>query len=229
MLHVITPLYRYDLLEQVYRSLPAHDDVTWHLAKTSRRPPLTHGFLATDRRIRLYEIDCDDADIVTKRNTMFAQVADGYFYLLDDDTICLDEMYQVYREFSARGFSGMIVGASTVSAARMPSLDPALNRIDTGAVICCASVLRAVAWEWSAAYARDRYFWSRCFAHFGPARTAVVPRTISAYNALGPLVRVRKRILWRAVAWDIYNPWLARLYLMAADLRHHLRTWRTAP
>jgi len=214
------------LLEQVYRSLPPHDDVIWHLAKTSRRPPLTHPFLATDPRIRLYEIDCDDTDIVTKRNTMFAHITDGYFFLLDDDTICLGEMYQVYREFSARGFSGMIVGASTVSAARQPSLDPALNRIDAGAVICCASVLRVVHWEWSAAYARDRYFWSRCFAHFGNARTVVVPRTISAYNAMGPLVRVRKRILSRVIAWDIYNPWLARAYLLAAGLRHHVRTRR---
>lgn len=229
VLHIVTPLFRYDLLERVYRSIPPHDDIVWHLAKTSRRPPLTHEFVARDARIRVHEIDCDDADIVTKRNTMFAAIADGYFYLLDDDTVCVEEMYRVYRDYSAAGFEGLIVGGSNLNRARRPSVDPAMNRLDTGAAICFHTVLRHVAWAWSAEYARDRLFWSRCFAFYGPDRTVVVDRTISAYNHLGPLVRVRKRILGRALAWDIHHPWIARAYLLAADARHFARSWRTRP
>lgn len=225
MLHLVTPLYRYDLLERVYQSIPRGDDVVWHLAKTSRRPPLDHAFIARDPRIRVYDIDCDDTDIVTKRNTVFAAITDGYFYLLDDDTICVEGLYRVYREYCAAGFEGMIVGGSNLNRARTPSTDPALNRLDTGAVICFHAVLRHVQWAWSADYARDRLFWSRCFAFYGVGRTVVLNRTIAAYNHLGPLVRVRKRLFGRSIAWDIHRRWLARLYLLAADARHHARRW----
>ena len=57
MLHIVTPLYRYELLEKVYRSIPKHADIVWHIAKTSRREQLTNSFITEDSRIRLYEID----------------------------------------------------------------------------------------------------------------------------------------------------------------------------
>ncbi len=225
MLHLVTPLYRYDLAARVHQSLPPYDDVVWHLVKTSRRPPLEIPALAADPRVRVHEIDCDDADIVTKRNAVFARITDGYFYLLDDDTLCVDELYRVYREYQDADFAGMIVGGSDLNRARTPSLDPLLNRLDTGAALAHHAVLRHVSWAWSADYARDRLFWSRCFAWFGPDRTVVVDRTIAAYNRLGPLVRVRKRVLSYSLAWDIYHPWVARCYLLAADARHHIRCW----
>jgi hypothetical protein len=223
MLHLVTPLFRYDLIERVYQTIPAHDDVVWHIAKTSRRARLTHDFLDRDPRIRLYEVDCQDTDIVTKRNTIFAQIREGYFFLLDDDTICLEEMYAVYKEYSSANFVGMIVGGNNLSRASMPSTDPALNRLDTGAAICFHSVLSEVKWEWTSRYARDRYFWSRCFAYFGEQHTVVVNRTISAYNHFGPLIKVRKTVLSIDVEWDIYNPFLARCYLLAADAKHQFR------
>ena len=225
MLHLVTPLFRYELLEQVYRSVPPHDDIVWHIAKTSRRGPLDHPFVASDPRIRLYDIDCDDADIVTKRNTVFDAITEGYFYLLDDDTICLDEMYRAYREYRAAGFVGMIVGGTNMNRARTPSLDPARNRIDTGAVICHHSVLEHVRWAWSPGISRDNYFWSRCFAYFGPSGTAVVPRRIAVYNHLGPLLRVRKQVLGMPIRWDIRSPLLARCYILAAAARRHLPAW----
>ncbi len=225
MLHLVTPLYRYELLEQVYRSVPPYDDIVWHLVKTSRRPPLDHAFIATDSRIRLYEVDCDDTDIVTKRNAVFDAITDGYFYLLDDDTICLDEMYRAYREYSAAGFVGMIVGDTNMTRARRPSLDPARNRIDTGAVICHHAVLRHVRWDWSPGIARDNYFWSRCFAYFGASGAVVIRRRIAVYNHLGPLLRVRKRVLGVSITWDIRSPLLARCYILAASARRHLPAW----
>ena len=221
MLHIVTPLFRYDLLEQVYRSIPAHDDIVWHVAKTSRRPTPEYSFLRSDRRIRLYEIDCADSDIVTKRNEMFAHIDDGYFFLLDDDTICLEEMYRVYREYSAAGFVGMIVGGNNLCRAVAPSSDPRENLIDTGAVICHHAVLKHVQWEWSAEYARDRYFWSRCFSYFGREHTLILNRTISSYNYFGPLVRVRKTFLSFNIEHDIHNLRVAKGYLLAARAKHH--------
>jgi len=233
MLHIVTPLFRYDLLEDVYRTIPAHDDITWHIAKTSRRPRLEQAFLRSDPRIRLYEVDCLDTDIVTKRNTMFDRVTDGYFFLLDDDTICLEEMYDVYREYSASNFVGMIVGRSNLRRAAMPSQDPEENRLDTGTVICHHSVLAEVRWEWSATHSRDWCFWSRCFVYFGPARTVVVNRTISKYNHFGPLIKVRKSIRSFRFEWDIHSLFLAKCYVLAADARQYcrraLRAGRTRP
>lgn len=225
MLHLVTPLFRYELLDEVYRSVPPHDDIVWHIVKTSRRAPLDHLFITTDPRIRLYEIDCDDTDIVTKRNIVFDAVTDGYFYLLDDDTICLEEMYRVYREYSAAGFVGMIVGDTNMNRGRLPSLDPARNRIDAGAVICHHAVLRHVRWAWSPGIARDNYFWSQCFAYFGPSGTAVVRRRIALYNHLGPLLRVRKQVLGVPIRWDIRSPLLARCYILAAAARRRLPAW----
>lgn len=225
MLHIVTPLYRYELLDRVHQSLPPYDDVVWHLAKSARRPPIPHAGVLADPRVRIHEVDCDDTDIVAKRNAAFAAITDGYFYLLDDDTICVDELYRVYREHRDAGFEGLIVGGSNLNRARTPSTDPLLNRLDTGSALCFHAVLRHVSWAWSAEFARDRLFWSRCFAFYGPERTVVLNRTIAAYNHLGPLVRVRKRVLGRTIAWDIHDPWVARAYLVAADVRHHLRSW----
>jgi hypothetical protein len=225
MLHIVTPLFRYDLLDKVYRTIPAHDDIVWHIAKTSRRARLENQFLLDDPRIRLYEIDCPDTDIVAKRNAMFEHIKEGYFFLLDDDTICLDEMYRVYQEYSSKNFIGMIVGKNNLAGVTAPSLDPGDNRIDTGAVVCHHAVLREVRWEWTTEYARDRYFWSRCFAYFGNENTIVLNRTISAYNHFGPLVRVRKTILSFTIERDIYNPLLARCYLLAASAKHLCRRW----
>jgi len=225
MLHIVTPLFRYELLDRVYLTIPPYDDVTWHIAKTSRRPGLDNSFLQSDRRIRLYEIDCADADIVAKRNAIFDHIADGYFFLLDDDTICLDEMYRVYQEYDAKNFVGMIVGRNNLSGVVAPSLDPGENRIDTGSVLCHHSVLRKVRWEWSTDYARDRLFWSRCYAYFGEEKTLVLNRVISAYNHFGPLVRVRKTILGFRLERDIHDPLLARCYLAAASAKHHWRRW----
>ena len=36
-LHIITPLYRFNLLEQVYNSIPMNDDIIWHISKSNKR------------------------------------------------------------------------------------------------------------------------------------------------------------------------------------------------
>lgn len=229
MLHIVTPWFRYELLPEVYATLPPHDDVTWHVVKTARRPTPAHPFLDADPRIRLREIDCDDTDIVAKRNAAFNRIDDGWFYLLDDDTICLAAVYRTYRAMQAEGFEGMTIGHTTLTRARQPTLDPTSNHFDAGAVVCHHSVLRQVRWEAHPSVARDIWFWTRCFAVLGPARTRLVDETLSVYNHFGPKMRVRKRILGVPLHWDIHSARLARCYILAATVKRRLRAWIRRP
>jgi hypothetical protein len=110
MLHLVTPLYHYDLLEKVYKTIPKHDDITWHISVSNRREKVPYDFVYTDRRIKLYELDCADSDTVIKRNVVFDNIRDGYFYLLDDDTIFVNALYELYRQIIVKDFKGMVIG-----------------------------------------------------------------------------------------------------------------------
>ena len=69
-LHIITPLYRFNLLEQVYNSILMNDDITWHISKSNKREELDYDFLKKDKRIRLYNVDCEDTDTIVYRNNL---------------------------------------------------------------------------------------------------------------------------------------------------------------
>jgi hypothetical protein len=219
MLHIVTPLYRYDLLEKVYQSIPKHADITWHIAKTSRREKLTHQFLISDQRVKLYEIDCADDDMVTKRNVVFAAIKDGYFYLLDDDTVFLDTLYAVYQQYSRANFVGMIIGHSNLVRAGYPILKATQPRFDTGMVLSHHSVLRVVAWEWHPTFPRDFYFWSRCFSFYGKDAAVLIDKVISQYNYFGALYTIKKRVLGFNIDFKIYSVLLAKLYFFMADVK----------
>ena len=225
MLHIVTPLYRYDLMEKVYQSIPKHTDITWHIAKSSRREKLTHAFLAFDQRIKLYEIDCADNDMVTKRNVIFSKIKDGYFYLLDDDTVFLDSLYLVYQEFSRTNFIGMIIGHSNLLKACYPILKAVQPRFDTGMVLSHSSVLREVTWDWHPTLPRDFYFWSRCYAYFGKDATVLIDRIISQYNYFGALYKIRKRVLFFDIEYKIHNVTIAKIYFLLADIKYLVKKY----
>ena len=67
MLHIITPLYRFDLLENVYNSILGNNDITWHISKSSKREELDYNFLKKDKRIKIYNVDCEDSDTTKKQ------------------------------------------------------------------------------------------------------------------------------------------------------------------
>jgi hypothetical protein len=216
MLHIITPLYRYHLLEKVYQSIPKDDDITWHISKSSQREKLDHDFIHTDSRIELYELDCPDTDTVTKRNVIFDKIKDGFFYCLDDDTILLEETYKVYKEYYDVGFEGMIVGISNVVKHTKLSENPKESWIDTGMVLCYFKVLEKEKWEWTEIAGRDCYFWSKCYQYFGKENTVFLDRVISHYNALGPYVRIRKSLFFMDFKYDVYNLNFAKNYTRLA-------------
>jgi len=216
MLNIITPLYRYELLAKVYESIPKYDDITWHISKTSHRAKLLNEFIHYDSRVKIYEIDCLDTDIITKRNTVFDNINDGFFYLLDDDTIFLDETYKVYKEYNDTGFEGMIVGQSNfIKDVKLSSI-PEECYIDTGMVVCHSKVLKIQKWEWTKTVPRDWDFWSRCYQFFGKENTVFVDRVISHYNSLGPYVKIRKSLCFMDFKYDVYSLSLARNYTRLA-------------
>jgi len=86
MLHIITPLYRFELIEKVYSSIPINDDVIWHISYSSKRELPNLPFLTKNKQIRIYPVDCEDNDTPSKRNEILNQIKDGYFCFLDDDT-----------------------------------------------------------------------------------------------------------------------------------------------
>ena len=216
MLHIITPLYRYHLLEKVYQSIPKNDDIRWHIAKSTQREKLEHDVIQTDARIKLYELECPDTDTVTKRNEIFSNIKDGFFYCLDDDTLFLEEVYSVYREYSLLNFKGMIVGQSNLIKKIQLSVDPKKSWIDTGMVLCYFKVLEKEKWEWTEIAGRDCYFWSRCYQFFGESNTIFLDRVISHYNLLGPYLRIRKSLLFWNLKYDIYNLTFAKNYTRLA-------------
>lgn len=188
MLHIITPLYRYKNLSKIYSSIPPNEDIVWHIAKTSKRNKLTDSFLASDSRIKIYEIDCADNDLITKRNTVFDEIKSGHFHLLDDDTLFYKSMYDVYKDYE--DFIGMIIGQQIYKSnrTRLNASYPIRGYIDAGNVLCHSSILNQVRWEERKGYeafnCKDFIFWKSCFNIFGKSNTILIPDVISVYNQL---------------------------------------------
>jgi hypothetical protein len=228
MLHIITPLYRFELLDDLYKSIPKHNDITWHLSISNRRSLPENDFVRIDERIQIHYLDCEDNDLVTKRNTVFDAIKNGYFYLLDDDTLFLNEAYLVYKKYHELNFQGMIIGRqyrrTFNGIAKRPYDNPKFNDIDTGMVISHFSVLREVKWEWcSPKYSRDCYFWSNCYKFYGKKLTILENSYISIYNSLNnskSYMTVKKKILNFDIQYEITNIYFAKLYTLMAYVKN---------
>lgn len=219
MLHILTITSRFNLLDKIYATIPAHSDIRWHLAKSNLREPLNHDFIKSDSRVIVYEVDCADTDRAAKRNALFDTVQDGYFYMLDDDTIFLEETYEIYKEFSEKDFVGMIVGNQRLgkyfymNRAEYPNVNPIKTNLDTGMVISHYRVLtEGIRYEPVGFYPMDHLFWSNCFRFYGKDKTVLVDREISIYNYFSPKIRMRKHLFGIDFKIDIENHFLAHIY-----------------
>ena len=74
MLHIVTPLFYPQYLEKIWYSINADTDITWHIAKTKTLQLPDYSFLKTDRRIKIYEVDCDESEVYKKRNAIFEKI-----------------------------------------------------------------------------------------------------------------------------------------------------------
>ena len=187
-LHIITALYRFEYLEDIYRSIYMDSDIVWHISKSNKREDLTNDFIKTDKRIRLYNVDCEDTDTTSKRNVVLETINDGYFCFLDDDTIFHENMYLKYRECLENRFIGMMVGEQTDwdGKLRLIASYPKYGRIDTGNVIAHHSCLTDCKWPKThipKVNQKDFLFWESVYNYYGK-KCAIWNKPISYYNQI---------------------------------------------
>ncbi len=229
MLHIATPAFRYQFLDRIYASIPSYSDITWHIAKVADRPALTNAFLS-DPRVRVYELSCADSDTITKRNYMFDNIQEGYFHLLDDDTLFQPNMYQVYRRYEAQNFVGMLIGYQHnrdgyVFLRPNYPIDAMTTPTDSGMVLCHYSVLASVRWVSANDAPNDFYFWQRCYVFFGRKATILIPDVVSYYNYFGPQIRVTKKVLFWTLSVDIHSSYVAWPYTKVSQFLNIIRKY----
>jgi len=197
MLHIVTPLYRFDLLEKVYNSILGNNDITWHISKSNKREELNYDFLMTDKRIKLYNVECEDTDATKKRNVVLSKIKDGYFCFLDDDTIFHENMYIKYLECLEHNFRGMLIGEQIDNDGklRLIASKPVFCSIDTGNVLCHYSCLSEC--EWPSDYIpevnqKDFLFWDSVYNYYGK-KCAIWNQPISHYNKLSLQINGNKK------------------------------------
>lgn len=191
-LHIITALYRFENLEKIYNSIFMDDDIVWHISKSNKREDLTNDFINTDKRIRIYNVNCVDTDTTSKRNTVLETIKDGYFCFLDDDTIFHENMYNKYHECLENGFIGMLVGEQTDwdGELRLIAHFPQYCRIDTGNVLAHHSCLETCRWPDThipGVNQKDSIFWESVYEYYGK-KCAIWNQPISYYNQLSKKV-----------------------------------------
>ena len=188
MLHIITPLYRFELIEKVYSSIPINEDILWHISYSSKRELPNLPFLTNNKQIRLYTVDCEDNDTPSKRNEILKQIKDGYFCFLDDDTTFHENMYMKYLDCTEEKFVGMLVGEQLFpnGKLRLIASKPIFKHIDTGNVISHHSCLNECDWPekfiWRVNQ-RDFLFWESVYNYYGMT-CAIWNSPISYYNKL---------------------------------------------
>jgi hypothetical protein len=188
MLHIITPLYLTQYLDKVYYSINADADITWHISKTTKMELPNHDFLKNDKRIKLYEVDCEETDVHIKKNVVLDTIKDGYFCFLDDDTTFHENMYIKYIKSKEQNFVGMLIGNQLMpnGTTRLVASKPDHLKIDTGNVLCHHSALSQV--RWTSTYIDgvnnvDSIFWTEVYNFFGQ-KCYLTTTPISNYNKL---------------------------------------------
>jgi len=196
MLHIITPLYRFENIESVYNSILMNDDITWHISKSNKREDLNYNLIKEDKRIKIYNIDCPDTSTTIKRNTVLEKIKDGYFCFLDDDTIFHENMYIKYKECEEQNFIGMLVGEqlNPLDEKRLIASPPKFKFIDTGNVLSHTSCLKECRWPEThieGVNQKDFLFWDSVY-NFYDKKCAIWNQTISYYNKLSKDDRWKK-------------------------------------
>lgn len=186
-LHIITPLYRFENLENVYMSINADTDIIWHISKSTKREEEIPKIISEDVRVKIYNVDCNDDETYKKRNEILKNIKDGYFCFLDDDTIFHENMYIKYRECLEEKFVGMLVGEQLTpnGKLRLIATYPRMAHIGTGNVLSHWSCLKECEWPEKIIgnTARDFLFWDSVY-NFYEKKCAIWNQPISYYNKL---------------------------------------------
>lgn len=185
-LHICTPLFRYENLEKIYKSIPNSNEVIWHIAYSNKREI---PFLNENKNCKVvfYSVECDDKDTVKKRNEIFKHIKNGYFCLLDDDTEFHPLMYAEYKKCININLVGMLIGSqlNKNGTFRLLACTPQNCKIDTGNVLCHFSCLNKCLWpsEKTKFENRDYLFWKSVHEFFNN-KCYIYSNPISYYNKL---------------------------------------------
>lgn len=184
MLHLVTPLYRFENVGKIYESITNYPDVMWHISKSVSRP-YTPPF--EDERVRIYDVNCADTDPVGKRNFALSKVIDGYFHLLDDDTLLHPNMYKLYKQMEELDYKGMVIGKQVEKnkKIRLKELPhPVYCFVDAGNVLCHYSAIQYILSnpDKNIHLAPDYNLWEKAYSFFKEAK--MTEDVISTYNAL---------------------------------------------
>jgi glycosyltransferase involved in cell wall biosynthesis len=167
-----------------------NDDITWHISKSNLREELTYDFIKSDKRIKVYNCNCDDTNTTIKRNTALEKIKNSYFCFLDDDTIFHENIYIKYKECEEQNFIGMMVGEQLDydNKIRLIASKPIFRHIDTGNVLSHYSCLSECRWPEShmpKVNQKDFLFWNSVYEFYGK-KCAIWNQPISYYNKLNP-------------------------------------------
>ena len=168
------------------------DDIVWHISKSNKREDLTNNFIKTDKRVKVYNVECEDSDTTSKRNVVLETIKDGYFCFLDDDTIFHENMYIKYRECVENSFVGILVGEQLDwdGKLRLIAHFPKYCRIDTGNVLAHHSCLETCRWPDAhipKVNEKDSIFWESVYDYYGK-KCAIWNQPISYYNQISKKV-----------------------------------------
>ena len=187
-LHIITPTYRFENLESIYNSILINDDIIWHISKSNKREELNFDFIKKDKRIKIYNVNCEDNEIYKKRNFVFDYIKNGYFCFIDDDTIFHENMYMKYLECVENNFIGMLIGEQLDpnNNLQLIASKPVFERIDTGNVIAHHSCLPTCKWPSThipKVNNKDYLFWLSVYEFYNK-KCGIWNQPISYYNKL---------------------------------------------
>ena len=187
MLHIITPLYRFENLELIYNSILSNDDIMWHISKSNKREELKNDFIKKDKRIVLYNLNVDDHAMGKKRSDVLKKINSGYFCFLDDDTIFHENMYIKYKECEEHNFIGMLIGEQLTNnnKTRLIAHPPKHGLIDVGNVLSHTKCLKNCEWPIKPWSGNDYLFWESVYNFYGK-KCGIWNQPISYYNKLKP-------------------------------------------
>jgi hypothetical protein len=172
------------------------DDITWHISKSNRREDLNNDFINDDKRIKIYNVDCEDTEVYKKRIEVLSKINSGYFCFLDDDTLFHENMYIKYKECEEQNFIGMLVGEqlNPANELRLIASPPRFKFIDTGNVLAHTNCLETCRWPETyikGVNQKDFLFWDSVYNYYNK-QCAIWNSPISYYNKLSKDDRWKK-------------------------------------
>ena len=193
-LNILTVLWRTELLEKQYETIPKKEDVNWILCKTNLWNNNIPDYIKNSKDVNVIicnvNIDKNKEDItdfVLKINEGIKKVEDGFFCILDDDNKIHEKTYETYEEYKNKNYK-MIIGKQIRrnGAIKLEANYPVFSKIDMGNVICTTNVFKKINFNCvnTKVRAYDWQFWLACFKEMEKENVLLLNQICFYYNGL---------------------------------------------